>query len=106
MVFGIVSLGIGLGALYPNFKYQNIAQVSTSFGGVLYMIVSSLFIATIIVLEAWPVYILFMSDLRGNAVTMFQWFFIVVSFLTVFVINAVAIFIPMKIGLKALQKYE
>jgi ABC-2 type transport system permease protein len=106
MVFGIVSLGIGLGALYPNFKYQNIAQVSTSFGGVLYMIVSSLFIATIIVLEAWPVYILFMSDLRGNAVTMFQWFFIVVSFLAVFIINAVAIFIPMKIGLKALQKYE
>jgi len=106
MMFGIVALGVGLGALYPNFRYQNIAQVSTSFGGVLYMIVSSLFIAIVIVLEAWPVYILFMSDLSGNAVTVLQWFFIVVSFLTVFVINAVAIFIPMKIGLKALQKYE
>jgi len=46
-VFGIVSLAVGLGALYPNFKFQNIAQVSTGFGGLMYMIISVLFIAVI-----------------------------------------------------------
>ena len=27
-VFGLVSLGVGLGAMYPKFKYENIAQVA------------------------------------------------------------------------------
>ena len=106
MVFGIVALGIGLGALYPNFKYENIAQVATGFGGVLYMIVSSVFIGLVIVLEAGPVYILFMANLRGNTISLFQWLFIIVSFSAVLVINITAIFKPIKMGLKALREYE
>jgi ABC-2 type transport system permease protein len=106
MVFGIVAMGIGFGAMYCNFRYQNIAQVSTGFGGVLFMITSSLFIAIIIVLEAGPVYILFMSDLSGNRITASQWVFIGVSFVAVFVVSMLAIFKPMKMGLKALEEYE
>jgi ABC-2 type transport system permease protein len=106
MVFGIVALGIGFGALYPNFTHQNIAQVSTGFGGVMYMIVSSIFIGMIVILEAGPVYILFMSDIQGNAITAPQWFFIIISFLAVVVLSIVAVFKPMKMGLRALEKYE
>jgi ABC-2 type transport system permease protein len=106
MVLGIVALGIGFGALYANFRYENIAQLSVGFGGVLYMIVSSIFIAIVIVLEAGPVYILFMSDASGKTVTEFQWLLIVASFLMVVLINILAVFKPMKIGLKALREYE
>jgi ABC-2 type transport system permease protein len=106
MVLGIVALAIGFGALYPNFKYQNIAQVSTGFGGVLYMIVSSIFIAIIIILEAGPVYIIFMSEVDGNKVSAFQWVLIFVSFVVVILINILAIFKPMKMGLKALREHE
>ena len=106
MVFGIVALGIGFGALYPNFKYENIAQVATGFGGVLYMIISSVFIGLVIVLEAGPVYILFMANLRGNTISLFQWLFIIVSFSAVLVIIITAIFKPMKMGLKALREFE
>ena len=106
MVFGIVALGIGFGATYPNFKHQNIAQVSTGFGGVLYMIVSSIFIGAIIVLEAGPVYILFMADLHGNQVSIYKWAFIVISFLAVLAINSLAVLKPMNMGLKALQDHE
>lgn len=106
MVFGIVALGIGYGALYPNFTCQNIAQVASGFGGVLFMIVSSLFIGMIIVLEAGPVYVLFMSNVRGTPITTYQWILITLSFLAAFVINMVAIFWPMKMGLRALREYE
>lgn len=106
MVFGIVALGIGYGALYPNFTCQNIAQVASGFGGVLFMIVSSLFIGAIIVLEAGPVYILFVSNMRGTPVTIYQWILITLSFLTAFLINLTAIFWPMKMGLRALREYE
>ena len=106
MAFGIVALGIGFGAIYPKFNHENIGQVSTGFGGFLYMIISSLFIGSVVILEAGPVYILFMSQVRGNAISSIQWLFIVLSFSAVIVINVVAIFRPMKVGLKALQEYE
>ena len=106
MVFGIVALGIGFGAMYPKFRHENIGQVSTGFGGFLYMMVSSLFIGLVIILEAGPVYILFMSQVRGSGISAMEWLFIVLSFSAVFLINGVAIFRPMKVGLKALQEYE
>jgi ABC-2 type transport system permease protein len=105
-IFGIVALAIGLGAVYPNLKCQNIAQVSTGFGGLMYMIYSAIFIALIIVLEAEPVYIIFMADLRGSGIRPLQWVFIVSSFTSVLVLIGLAIYKPMKMGLEALHQYE
>jgi ABC-2 type transport system permease protein len=105
-IFGIVALGIGLGALYPNFKFENIAQVATGFGGVMYMIVSAIFIASIIVLEAGPVYVIFMANVKGLSLTVLQWLFIIPSFAAVLIIGMLTVYKPMKMGLKALSQYE
>ena len=105
-VFGIVALAMGFGAMYPKFKYENISQVSTGYGGLMYMIFCALFMAVIIILEAGPVYILFMADLKGKSVTALQWLFIIPSFAAVLIIQWLAIFKPMKMGIKALERYE
>lgn len=70
------------------------------------MIVSSLFIASVIVLEAGPVYILFLAGLRGDPVSPLQWIFIVGSFLAAGVVMVLAVVKPMKSGLKALERHE
>ena len=36
-VIGVVGLGIGLGASYPRFEYDNAAKIATGFGGFAYM---------------------------------------------------------------------
>ena len=105
-VFGIVSLGIGFGALYPRFKYENISQVATGFGGLMYMIVSVFFMAVIIVLEAGPVHLLFMADLRGTTLTLFHWLLIILAFSLVIIISGITIYKPMKMGISALSRYE
>ncbi|MGE5840246.1 MAG: putative ABC transporter permease subunit, partial [Deltaproteobacteria bacterium] len=105
-VFGIVALGVGMGAMFPNFKHQNIAQVATGFGGVMFMMLSAAFVAVIVVLEAGPVYVLVMSDLRGVAVKGWQWILIVSSFSAVLLVVSVAVFKPMKMGLRALAEFE
>ena len=105
-VFAIVAMGIGFGAIYPNFKYENIAQVPTGFGGLMYMIFSAIFIAVIIILEAGPVYMLFMADLRGTRIMWFQWFLIIVSFVMVLFIIALTVYKSMNMGLRALNRYE
>jgi ABC-2 type transport system permease protein len=105
-VFGIVALGIGFGALYPNFRHENIAQVATGFGGVFYMITTAVFLAAIILLEAGPVYMIYMADYRGQPITTSQWLFIVPSFIAVLIVNGVAVYKPMKMGLESLRRYE
>jgi ABC-2 type transport system permease protein len=105
-VFGIVALAVGLGAVYPNFKCQNIAQVATGFGGLMYMIYSAIFIALIIVLEAGPVYIIFTANLGGTSISPLQWVFIGSSFVATLVLIALTTYKPMKMGLEALYQYE
>jgi ABC-2 type transport system permease protein len=105
-VFGIVALGVGFGALYPRFKYENISQVATGYGGLMYMIFCAMFMAIIIVLEAGPVYILFMADLKQRSITALQWLFVVPSFLAVFFVQWIALFTPMRMGVRALEAYE
>jgi len=106
LVFGIVSLGIGFGAIYPNFKHENIAKVATGFGGVMYMITSSVFIAFVVVLEAVPVYTILSTHFRGEAITYLQWFWIVSSFFLALVLIIIAVQRPLAAGLKALDNYE
>jgi ABC-2 type transport system permease protein len=105
-VFGIVALGVGMGAMYPNFNHQNIAQVATGFGGLMFMILSAAFMALIVVLEAGPVYVLVMADLRGVPVAGWQWSLIVLSFAAVLFIMVATVYKPMTMGLKALSRYE
>jgi ABC-2 type transport system permease protein len=106
LVFGIVALGVGLGAVYPNFQHENIAQVATGFGGLIYMIISSVFIASVIVLEAGPVYTILSAHFKGDAITYFQWVWIVSSFIVVVLLNMFAVQRPMAAGLKAIRAYE
>jgi ABC-2 type transport system permease protein len=105
-VFGIVALGIGFGALYPRFNYENIAQVATGFGGLMYMIFCALFMALVIILEAGPVYFIFWANIKGVPITGLQWLLIIPSFLMVLLISAFVVYKPMKVGVKALVQYE
>jgi ABC-2 type transport system permease protein len=106
LVFGIVALGVGLGAVYPNFRHENIAQVATGFGGLIYMIISSIFIALVIMLEAGPVYTILSTHFRGQEISHLQWIWIVGSFILVIFLNIFAVQRPMAAGLKAINGYE
>jgi len=104
MVPGIVALGIGFGAAYPDFASENPTQTVTSFGGLLYMTICAGFIALVIVLEAGPVYAVFMAGIRGRALDMLQWAWLIGSFCLVFILCALAVAIPMKMGEKRLRR--
>jgi ABC-2 type transport system permease protein len=106
MIFGIVALGVGIGALYPRFKLENAAQIGSGFGGVLYMILSMIFIGTIVLLEAWPVYTLFMADFHHRALSFFQWAGMVLCFSGVALLNGVAVAVPMRLGIRNISQMD
>ena len=104
IVPGIVSMGIGLGAAYPDFKSENPAQTVTSFGGLIFMMVCAGYIGLVIVLEAGPVYNIFMAGIKEQAITVFGWIWIIGSFILVFVLNILAVVLPMSFGAKKLYQ--
>lgn len=106
MVFGITAMGVGLGAAYPDFRLENMAQVATGFGGMLFMFLCMGFIGSIIVLEAGPVYAIFMARLRGEAIPLVHWMWITLSFALVAAINVLAVFWPMRLGAESLSHLE
>ncbi len=68
VTFALTALALGFGAIYPNYETENVAEIPTSFGGLLFMMSAVTYLAGVIVLEAWPVYLFLSSRLRdGNA---------------------------------------
>ncbi len=52
---GLCALAVGLGARYPRFDAANPAEAPTGYGGLVYMVSSSLAAITVIGLSAWPI---------------------------------------------------
>jgi ABC-2 type transport system permease protein len=104
LVPGIVATGIGLGAAFPDFKAENPTQTVTSFGGLVFMIVCAAYIGLVILLEAGPVYHLFMADIRGKALSTAIWLWIIGSFTAAFALSLAAIALPMRFGENRLSK--
>jgi ABC-2 type transport system permease protein len=106
LVPGIVSLGIGLGARYPDFKAENTAKAATGFGGLVFMTLSALFVAVVILLETTPVYQLFSARIRGTEISMSTWFFMGLSFFLALTLSIFVTWQPMKSGHRQLEGYE
>jgi ABC-2 type transport system permease protein len=104
LVPGIVALGIGLGAAYPDFKAENPTQTVTSFGGLIFMIVSAGYIAAVILLQAGPVYRIFMADLHGKPLSTGVWLWIAAAFGAALVLSTLAIILPLRFGEKRLSQ--
>ncbi|PYQ30596.1 MAG: hypothetical protein DMF56_07235 [Acidobacteria bacterium] len=62
----LVSLGVGMGALAPNFNAENPLQVGLSLGGFAYMILSMTYVAAMMVLMARPVMSYFLWRVFGE----------------------------------------
>lgn len=106
MVFGIIALGIGMGAAFPNFKAENLAGVATGFGGLLYMILAMSYIVLVVVLEAGPVHTLFMAQVNQDSLRFSQWFYVGSCFGLAALAHVAAVWLPMRYGLRKLALYE
>lgn len=93
----ISGLGAGLGAVYPKFRFENAASVSMSLGGLVFMLVAFFVVLLTVVIASWPFYVYFKGeggDVRGAAV---------LSAGLVLLLNAMALYLPMRAGVKGLE---
>ncbi len=94
----VIAMGIGMGAAFPDFASENPAQSVTSFGGMLFMMLSSVLIGAVILLEAGPVYRLFMAGIKGKPVSFWLWSGSVAAFSVALALCIAAVVISMRFG--------
>jgi ABC-2 type transport system permease protein len=106
MVFAIVALGLAVGAAFPNFEAENAARIAAGTGGLVYMVLCMSFIGAVVALEAWPVYVIFMSRLSGTGIAVTTAVGIAASFLAVAVLHVVVFAGSVRYGLRRLETME
>ena len=76
------------------------------FGLPVFMTISVLFVAAVILLEAGPVYWLFSAPVGGKEVPMFTWVLVALSFFLALALSLFVTYRSMETGCRALEDYE
>jgi ABC-2 type transport system permease protein len=106
MTLGISAIGVGVGALYPRFNFDSAAEIPTSFGGAICMIFSAAFIGIAVMIEAWPIYLLAMEALSPGRLRVPPMSVIAPSLAGVAALTFAAVVLPLRLGLKRLEKLK
>ncbi len=105
VTFALTALALGFGALYPNYETENVAEIPTSFGGLLFMMSAVTYLAGVVVMEAWPVYLFLAARLRegGTAVSPMP---VVLGGAGVLALTAAAVVLPLRAGVRRVRAVE
>jgi len=102
--FVLTGLALGLGAIYPKFKFENIPQIETSPGGIFYILNALFYIGLSLSLLAWPMRMYFYQKLgKINPFNYPVIFWVVISFL---LLSLLTFFLPIFWGIKKLNNLE
>lgn len=103
MALAIGGLGVGLGAIYPKFKYSNVASISMGFGGVFFMILALISVMLTVLFEARPFYLYLGAKLMGRTFGTKETIQTAVCFVMIIIVNAACFYLPLRIGIKKLE---
>jgi len=106
MTVGITGMGVGMGAMHPKFHVENAAQISVSYGGVVYMVIAMGFIAVSVVILVTPTAGIFQAQVGNQPVSDFLWWSLAVSLGIVTVMSVILAWVYMKMGISSLEQLE
>jgi len=105
VTFALTALALGFGALYPNYETENIAEIPTSFGGLLFMMCAVSYLAGVVILEGWPVFVYLNSRFTGGEATVGA-MPVVLGVSGAALLTLVAIVWPLKAGVARVRSTE
>ena len=107
---GLSGIAVGLGARLPDMREPSPAKIAAGFGGTLNLMLSALFTVLIVPLTAVPAH-RYVKAVSGGAFTreesperMLNW--LIAGAAASVLLGAIAIAVPMRIGLRAFRRME
>jgi ABC-2 type transport system permease protein len=104
MTFALVGLAAGMGGQYPRFSFENVTQVSGSYGGIAFMILAVLFILTEIGLVAWPSSVYLWHQYHGVSIAHRSQLLMAACFSAAAALSIATLVLPMRRGVAALER--
>ncbi len=104
LTFAISALALGFGALFPRFDTENAAQIPTGFGGMVYMMSAIVLLGVVLILEATPVMSYLRAELSDTPTEIDTW--MVGSFVAVIVVCLATTIVPIRLGLRKIERME
>ena len=105
VTFALTSMALGFGALYPNYDTENVAEIPTSFGGLLFMMAAVIYLGGVVILEAWPVY-LFLSSRLQSGEAQVSLTPLVVGVAGAAILTLLATWLPLRAGIRKVQSVD
>jgi ABC-2 type transport system permease protein len=106
MTFALASMALGFGAVYPKFNSENAADIPTSFGGLLFMMAATAFIAIVVVLEAWPVYSMLYAQMRAKPLGGAEYGSLALGLGGALIVAVAGIVVPLRIAARRIEAIE
>jgi len=106
ITFSIAALALGFGALFPQFDTDNAAEISTGFGGFLFMMVATGYLALVIAAEAWPVYAFLRARLAGGGLDAHHALTMAGGLGFALLASAAAVFVPLRLAVRRIGELE
>lgn len=111
---GLSGIAVGLGAKLPSLREQSPSRIAAGFGGTLNLVLSTLYILTIVVLTAVPCHFYFATLPSGSGgswipvATFHSWiaFWFYMGMIASVIVGAVATVAPLVVGIRAFRKIE
>ncbi len=100
---GLTGLGIGLGAIYPVFEHDNIAEIGTSTGAIYYMLLSLGYIGVTVMFGVRPVWVHFSQKFLSREVGGVE---VYACYAVIVALTALVAVIPIRMGAAALRREE
>lgn len=104
--FALAALALGFGALFPNYESDNVAEIPTSFGGLLFMMTAVAYLAGVIILEAWPVLSFLSANLRGEPARNFMALPLVLGMAGATTLTVIAVVLPLRAGVRKVRALD
>jgi ABC-2 type transport system permease protein len=105
VTFAVTAMALGLGALYPNYDTENVAEIPTSFGGLLFMMAAVIYLAGIVVLEGWPIYLYLQANLASEGASP-STIPLILGLSGAVLLTALAVWLPLRAGVKRVRSLD
>ena len=100
LTLGLTGLGLGLGTIYPKFDHENISEISSSTGGVLFMIIALSYIGLMLMLGARPLYVYLNEKFLFKSIGGLE---VPVCYAVIFIMTWAIAHIPLRLGICSLN---
>ena len=114
LCMGLSGIAVGLGARMPDLRESSPAKIAAGFGGTLCLVLSSLFIMSVVIIAAIPTHLAMASRAFGGGgpppTGLLGWASgpqgTATSLLVVGLLGVIATFLPLELGLRAFRRLE